>query len=301
MDICLLPAGENFLFGGNRMKPTDPFISQKSDQFFYFPSAAAKNAFFYPVCTGHFFYEKGYSIHRSSYDSLLLIYIQSGSLHVEYEAEKATAEKGNFVFLDCYKPHTYYTTEECECLWCHFDGPLARKYYEMIAAHTGFVFALCNPFPVTDKLQLIYRTFAGKQPIREVLFSKYLTDICTELLLNAPEVSAKSTPVEKAVSYINEHFAEPITIASLSEYTMLSQYHFIRLFKKETGFTPHEYLLNTRISAARYMLRYSQLTIKNICFNTGFSCESVFCTAFKKNVGMTPKEYREQPDSPGFL
>ena len=56
--------------------------------------------------------------------------------------------------------------------------------------------------------------------------------------------------------------------------------------------SPHEYLINIRMTSARYLLRCTDLSVKDICFNTGFSGESVFCNAFKKHHGMTPKEYR---------
>ena len=46
------------------------------------------------------------------------------------------------------------------------------------------------------------------------------------------------------------------------------------------------------MASARYLLKYTELTVKEICFNTGISCESVFCNAFKKQHGMTPQQYR---------
>jgi len=98
--------------------------------------------------------------------------------------------------------------------------------------------------------------------------------------------------VEEVISYINKHFTENITIADLAEKAGFSQYHFIRIFKKETGMTPYEYIINIRINTAKYLLRNSQLSVKDICFSTGFSSESVFCNAFKKRLGITPTEYR---------
>ena len=46
---------------------------------------------------------------------------------------------------------------------------------------------------------------------------------------------------EEIIAYINEHFAEKFSVEELAAQAGLSQYHFIRVFKKETGFTPHEY------------------------------------------------------------
>ena len=101
-----------------------------------------------------------------------------------------------------------------------------------------------------------------------------------------------SIGMENVISYINEHFTGKITIQTLAEQAMLSQYHFIRMFKSYTSFTPHEYIVNIRISAAKYMLKNTSLSVKDIGLDAGFPSESAFCTAFKKKMGITPTEYR---------
>lgn len=275
------------------MIPTDPLISSKSEYYFYFPSVTARETFFYSICAGHFIYRPGYLIRRSSYDSFLLMYIQDGSLTVEYDDCSVPVSKGAFVLLDCYAPHSYHSRAGCECIWCHFDGPMARNYYDLIVSHLGHVFSLPTPYPAASRLQDILEVYASG-PIHEALISKYLTDVCTFFLTSEPRSTAINPgAIQMTVSYINEHFSEPLIVEKLSEHAGLSPYHFIRLFRRETGFTPHEYLLNTRINAARYMLRCTKFSIKSICFATGFSSESVFCTAFKRHIGKTPKSYRE--------
>ena len=56
--------------------------------------------------------------------------------------------------------------------------------------------------------------------------------------------------------------------------------------------TPHKYLITTRMSNAKFLLKTSQMSVKEIAIRSGFSDESGFCTAFKKQEGMTPNEYR---------
>lgn len=97
---------------------------------------------------------------------------------------------------------------------------------------------------------------------------------------------------EDTITYINEHFAEDLSVDELAARVNLSPYHFIRTFKKMTGYTPHEYLVNTRIATARYLLKNTSLPIKDICFNTGFSSESVFCSTFKRYQKISPAQYR---------
>lgn len=277
------------------LKSCEPFISAESDYFIYSPSITAKEMFFYPLVCGHFFYQKGYSLYRDSYDSFLLMYIQSGSLILECKNNKQKAVAPCFVLIDCYKPHAYSCEEDCEVLWCHFDGVTAQAYYQTIISHLGNIFSLPNPLSVYNKLNTIYQIFAEKKVIREALVSKYLNDTLTAFLLYSPENNKSSNSgniIEESIAWINEHFAEEITLQQLASQVHLSQYHFIRIFKKETGFTPHEYLVQTRINIAKYLLKNSTLPIKEICYYTGFSCESVFCSTFKKHLNISPAKYR---------
>lgn len=277
------------------MKSCENRISPASKYYAYSPSLTAQQMFFYPLYTGRFIYESGYSLRRDRYDSFLLMYVINGRLTLEFENVSRQAAAGSFVFIDCYQPHAYSSESGWEGLWCHFDGPSARAYYHTIVSHLGCVFSLPDPQPVIDRLTAILQAFQDGGTIREPLLSKYLTDILTVFLLHSPDrPHSCGSMAEEIITYINEHFAEDIPVSRLARMAGLSQYHFIRTFKKETGYTPHEYLVNTRISTARYLLKNSRLSIKDICFHTGFSCESVFCSAFKKHMGVPPAQYRAQ-------
>ena len=277
------------------MKSCEDLVAPVSDYFIYSPSRMAQETFLYPLQCGLFSYLPGYSLTRESFDSFLLMYILKGELELSFEGRTFHASAGQFILIDCYKRHAYSTRTGWECLWCHFDGVTARSYYKNIVSRLGNVFSLTDSFPVLNRMTDILKVFYNGSVVREPLLSKYLTDILTEFLLFSPEGTASRSyadMAERTITYINEHFARNVSIPQLAEQAGLSQYHFIRTFKKETGFTPHEYLVNTRLATARYLLKNTRLPVKDICFNTGFSCESVFCSAFKKHQGMTPAQYR---------
>lgn len=279
------------------MKSCEAFVSPESEYFVYTPSRSARELFFYPLQCGHFIYEAGYSLYRESYDSFLLMYITDGAMTLQQDGASLHARAGDFLLLDCYRPHAYSTETGWECLWCHFDGPLARSWYEAIFSRTGCVYAMPQPCSAYDRLSAICDIFALGKPASEPLMSKYLTDILTAFLLYTPSDAGRYGYMdmsEKIITYINEHFRETVTVEELAAIAGLSQFHFIRAFKKETGFTPHEYILDTRFAAAKYLLKNSVVPIKDICFRTGFCGESVFCTAFRRRYGMTPLEYRRR-------
>lgn len=278
------------------MNSQEALVQEDSRYYVYSPSKNALEMFLYPLQCGRFTYLPGYSLVREAFDSFLFLYVQKGTLLLETNDCRQTVSKGQFVLLDCYSRHAYSTENGWSCLWCHFDGITARHWYQNIVSRFGNVFSIPDAQPVISKLEAIYDTFAEGQVVREPLLSKYLTDILTAIVLYVPSDSGSDLHVniaEKVTAYISEHFAEPVTVSQLAALAGLSDYHFIRIFKKQTGFTPHEYLLNTRMNTARYLLKNSRLPVKEICFSTGFSCESVFCSAFKRIEGMTPAQYRE--------
>lgn len=277
------------------MKSCETLVAPESDYYIYSPSRLALDMFLYPMQCGLFSYMPGYSLTRESFDSFLLMYIKKGEMSLTFENNTWHAKAGQFVLLDCYKLHSYSTSTGCKCIWCHFDGITARAYYQNVVSRLGNVFSMPDTYPVLNKMTAILKIFSEAVLVQEPLLSKYLTDILTEFLLYTPlNIYSRNytNMAEETISYINNHFREDITIEKLAGRIGLSQYHFIRTFKSETGFTPHEYLVNTRIATAKYLLKTTQLPVKEICFATGFSSENIFCSAFKRHQGMTPLQYR---------
>lgn len=277
------------------MLSQEEFVHESSRYYIYSPSRNAQEMFLYPLQCGRFLYGPGYSLRREAFDSFLLMYVEKGSFTLETAGRPQPVRAGQLALLDCYSPHAYYSGTGWTSLWCHFDGVTARNWYRNITGRLGNVFTLPDAQPVAGKLSAIYGTFSSGGAVREPLLSKYLTDILTAILLYTPSdaaLDAQLNAVEAAAAYISEHFREKLTVRELAAGTGFSEYHFIRVFKRRTGFTPYEYLLNTRMNNARYLLKNTGLPVKEICFSTGFSGESSFCTAFKRMEGMTPAQYR---------
>lgn len=277
------------------MRSFEHHVSPDSDYYLYTPSPAARKMFFYPVCTGHFIYEPGYCLKRSSYDSFLVMLIMKGSCMVRLDNKFLIAAEGTVVFLDCYAPHQYESCTDWESLWLHFDGPLCRGYYEEITGSCGNIIVPGNLPKVERPLRKIYAAFQTNTAVSEAGISKYIVDILTELLLSASAgngfYKAKYSLAD-TVCYINRHFTEPITLAALAAHASLSPFYFTRIFARETGMTPHQYIIATRINLAKFLLKTTDIHVKEIGYSSGFPSESNFCTTFKKWENITPSEYR---------
>ncbi len=277
------------------MQPYENHVKTISDYYFYTPTTTAKQMYFYPVCLGYFHYEPEYSIKRERYDSFLIMQIKNGSCKITFKNETFIATKNDVVFLDCYEPHQYESIGDWEAIWMHFDGPLARNYYEQIYAISGNLITPRNSEIVSHSLNKVFNIFKNSSRIVEASISKYIITFLTELIISneaANNATTKANSLSEVITFINEHFAQPITLNDLAKIASLSPYYFTRLFTKETGVTPHQYLLATRINSAKFLLISTTIPVKEIAFKTGFSSESNFCSTFKKWEHATPSEYR---------
>lgn len=275
------------------MQTQEAKISPRSSYYIYSPGLPARKLYLYPLSIGHFYYEPGYFIQRSHFDSYLVLYVARGTCQVSSGDFSGEVREGQFLLLDCYQPHSYGDSSGFEALWMHFDGPLAAAYFEEITRRSGSIFP-ADPQAVLT-LEQLFQTFHNALPIREAALSRQITELL-DLFLAAGEApaagSSYSPAVTETISYISYHFSEDISLPFLAERVSLSPYYFIRLFSRETGFTPYQYLMNTRLSAARFLLRSPDISIKDISLRTGFHSESSFCTCFKKAEKMTPGQYR---------
>jgi AraC family transcriptional regulator len=92
-------------------------------------------------------------------------------------------------------------------------------------------------------------------------------------------------------SYIQEHLAEPVPLATLAELAGLSTYHFCRAFKQSFGVPPHRYHTSQRIERAKALLAKPAFSVTDIGLIIGFSETSSFTAAFRKATGLTPTAY----------
>lgn len=272
-------------------------IASESEYCVYVPGTLARRLYLYPLSAGYFYYSAGYRLFRRSFDSFLIMYIARGSCDGYVGSSSFHAEAGDFVLLDCYRPHSYGSTESWEASWLHFDGVLAREYFEEIHSRSGMIVHPSEPDDCIRLLGEIRRAFRAGNPVSEAALSRDITDLLNRLLVPATgnrDVSAPTDAISSTVAYINRHYQEPLSLHDMAEAAGFSPYHFIRIFAEATGFTPHQYVLNTRIAAARFLLHSTDLPVKDIAFRTGFVSESSFCTAFKKWEGVTPSQYRQR-------
>lgn len=106
-------------------------------------------------------------------------------------------------------------------------------------------------------------------------------------------LSPKAERMQAVAAYLSEHMREDLTLQTLSEVFAVSPSHLSRTFHEATGFGLREYLVNLRIQRAGELLLNSGLTITEIADRCGFSDSNYFGDAFRKAMGVSPREYRK--------
>lgn len=95
----------------------------------------------------------------------------------------------------------------------------------------------------------------------------------------------------RAKAYIHAHLDRDISLDEISQAAHLSKYHFLRLFRQHYGITPHQYVINCRINAARSALTQGA-PLNEVALRYGFSDLSHFNRRFKRIYGLTPHQYQ---------
>lgn len=285
------------------MRPIDNGTLKESAVFFYTSGEQAKRTFFYPLCVGHYYCTKEYRVQRNNYNSFLLMYIKKGEGYLEIQKKRHPFHTEDAVLVDCYKPHIYTTTKDSEILWIHFDGSTSREYFSAILADSNPICSLRDPISFEKDLNRLFIMISTGKSVNDALCSYYIVKVLTDLILNknrmeSNKIENASPLLEEIISYISNNIHERLSLEDLSARAGLSPFYFTRLFKKETGYTPHEFIILSRINIAKFYLKSSAYSIKEICFNSGFASESSFCSTFKKVCHMTPSEYRDNINLP---
>lgn len=101
-----------------------------------------------------------------------------------------------------------------------------------------------------------------------------------------------SQAIEKALAYIEEHYAEDISLKVVSGQAFLSPWYFSELFKKEVGKSLTDYILHLRIMKAKSLIANKALPLYQIASMVGINTPGYFSQIYRKATGLSPKEYR---------
>lgn len=263
-------------------------VSEKSKMFFY-SLPQNKELFFYPISAGHFYCSNAYRVERNSFDSILITYIIRGSFSFIIDGKEQTAHSGDVALIDCFNAHTYYTNDSFEAYWIHVNGSNTYGLYKELTARCSSIIA--GNEAVEAMIKNIYTIIKSAQQMNDSTMSLKIYELLTSLF-NQSTQHSKSGIVSTALDFISENYAQNLTVEDVAKSVHLSASQFSRIFKKQTGTSPYDYILSVRLTKAKELLKNTSLPISEIAYLTGFSSDSNFICFFKNNEGISPMKFR---------
>ena len=241
--------------------------------------------------------------HFHEFDKVVLLL----SGHVDYTVESVTyALKPWDVLL--VRHHTIHKavidrTQPYERIIIYLDGkyfgrsmPEARLMDSFDQADRSGQHLLTPSDAQRQELQQVLRAYessagdegVGASALRETFIIQLLIHISRMTASAAPSRESQYDPkIQQVLSYINEHLHEELTVDQLAERAYLSKYHFMRLFKAQTGSTVHAYVRQKRLLHAARLIREG-VSVGKAAADSGFGDYSAFHRAFRESFGISP-------------
>jgi AraC family transcriptional regulator len=99
--------------------------------------------------------------------------------------------------------------------------------------------------------------------------------------------------IKLAIQYMEEHASEKILLQEIAKASFISPFHFHRIFKSITSYTPREYIERIRLERAAHLMQVTNVNIGDIAYDVWYENHESFSKVFKKIFGSTPQEYKK--------
>mgnify|MGYP002546233343 CR=1 FL=1 len=259
----------------------------------YIPNDIAISLPFYLTVAGHFRVGEKHFTQREGRLGYQCILTVDGNAIIELEnGESFDCTKGTLFVLDCMPRHCYHPGNMgfWEYKHFHFCAPAGQALPAQTLGLTD-----SNPH-IEELFDKIFQSVDQNHPTAPYVISNAISGILTEIVYTRLHQSAKQPhqdQLETAATYLRTNFNFKINIDNHAKSLFLSRYYFIRLFKDYFGMSPYSYLTAYRINQAKERLLIN-LTVDEVAQSCGFGNANNLNRIFKKNVGLTPTEFKKK-------
>ena len=222
-----------------------------------------------------------------------IMFTTGGSGVLFADGKKYPQTKGVCTFLPPAVPHEYYPENgDWKTSWVVFRGDMLPH----ITVKMGFSGVMSTKPVNTDALAHIFSAMfsvAGDYTKAEKCSELLYAYILEAKRLFADGHDPANDHVSNAAGFMERWYARDLSLAEIAEAAGLSEQHFCRIFKRNTGMTPIEFLTKKRIAEAKTLLSDTEMTISEIGRAVGFSDRSYFTSVFRKYEGFSPSDYKK--------
>jgi AraC-like DNA-binding protein len=278
-------------------------ISVKSNRIIYTASGFAKSNLLYLQEVGELQALKPHTNSREGLISFLFFTVTEGTGSLIYNNQLYHLNTGDCVFIDCRKAYSQASTPEhlWHLQWAHFYGANLNGIYEKYVERGGGpVFTPKDSSSFSELLTALLTIAGSEDYIRDMKINEKIASLLTLIMAESwhPEknihLNTKKQSLHYIKTYLEEHYQEKITLEQLSAEFYINKFYLSRIFKNQFGTTVLSYLEQIRITHAKQLLRFSDMTVEEIGHKIGIDEPGYFNRVFKKLEGITPGEYRKR-------
>ena len=231
------------------------------------------------------------------HENLELLYFLQGSGQVQYGAELYNVQPGDLIVVNAWAVHQVISTEPMTyyCLiidnaFCKFhDIDVTTLQFAQKIRDERFEPLLRQALCKKSNTQPFSRT-AAKLAVLELLLLLCRGYSVPRKTPTLTDDSARKH-VQSALIYIRNNISGDLTADTVAQAVGLSKYHFMRLFKRFTGYTLSAYINAIRCEYAKELLQANRHKVKEVAQLCGFESEAYFSNVFKKHTGICPSAY----------
>ncbi len=220
-----------------------------------------------------------------------LFYLQKGSFFLKIGEKEEIARAGDLVFFDTETHFLRHVLETVEFLYIK----LRKKDADLFPLQTGIYKNLTEREMEDIKIVGTAVNAVGAKSL--AVKNHYLNDLILSLSLRYEDAGA-TTPhmplLEKSMGYIRRNIASKILVEDLAKDAKTSVSSFQQKFKKATGCSVYDFLIQQRMQEAQRLLAETDYTVTEIAERCGYANTFYLCNAFKKHTGLTPTQFRHK-------
>ena len=195
---------------------------------------------------------------------------------------------------DC---HSLEWSEDAEFITVHFEPDIISKelLYSILKCKENIVYQFRGEekYKIINNAEQLFNEYEENQPFYKNIVCNLIENICFSTLRNVNPVSLgvkQISPARKATMHLETNFMNNPTLTETARYVHLNPSYFSRVFKEETGITYSKFLIDLKLKYAKKLLCETNMTITDICFNSGFGSLSNFSKYFKSKYEISANE-----------
>lgn len=240
--------------------------------------------------------------HHKEYE---IFYLSKGKMRFGIESYEHMISEGDVVFIEPYVSHSFNSDgEDFHYYALLFDPSIlgekddpTRETFESVR----FNRYVSLSDDILSRIPALFKANSERVFGREILMKLFIYSIINHLIAThqfsvigglKPVQKGSSYAVSVATEYIGLNYREQIKVEDIISLVKYSQSHFMRIFKRETGYSITEYINHVRVEKACLDLMYSRKSLTDIAIGNGFSTPQYFSKVFSGIMGIAPSQFR---------